>query len=72
MKTQLTVGDVLSKVSVRDTVVTASLLGLAYHAFLCRNTIKVTAHQHRSSQDMVSLGHTHAEIPFGFSSGEDD
>lgn len=72
MKTMLTVGDVLNRVSVRDAVYTTSILGLAYHAYLCYNTLKVTAHQHKSGSDMVSLGHTQADIPFGFSLGEDD
>lgn len=72
MKTVLSVGDVLDKLSVKDTVVTASLLGLAYHAYICRNTLKFTAHQHKNGHATVSLGHTQADIPFGFSAGEDD
>jgi hypothetical protein len=72
VKTMLSVGDVLNKVSIRDAVYTTSILGLAYHAYLCYNTLRVTSHQHKNSQDgLVSLGHTQADIPFGFSMGED-
>jgi hypothetical protein len=73
LKYPLTVGEVLNRVSVRDTVYTASILGLAYHAYLCYNTLRHTAHQHgKSDREFVSLGSTHAEIPFGFSIGDDD
>jgi hypothetical protein len=72
LKTQITVGDVLDRVSVKDTVFTASILGLAYHVYLCYNTIKLTSHQHKSEQQSISLASTQVDIPFGFSTGEDD
>jgi hypothetical protein len=73
LKSPLTVGEVLNKVTIRDTVYTASIMGLAYHAYLCYNTLRATAHQHRKDEkEFVSLGTTHTDIPFGFGLGEDD
>lgn len=71
MRSSLTVGDVLSKITVRDTVYTASILGLVYNVYLCYNTLKATAHQHKSDREVVSLATTHTDIPFGFSLGDD-
>jgi hypothetical protein len=68
----LTLLDVLSKITLRDTALVSALAGLGYHAYVARSTLKALIEELTEPGGASPGGGTEVDIPFGFCAPEID